>query len=168
MIIPSKRKPEFIESKFWLEIFRSIPPIIVAVYTAWKNFNDPPTHFKTALMLSGSAAWLGLASIFVILNARAQDRYTEEKDENLYDGLLGALHTLYGTLSAVLSIDEEEIEKLRITIMRVVYESKNANGEPQDLEQLLPYVGGAGGDPGRKLSIRCGIVDERAICGAKS
>lgn len=45
---------------------------------------------------------------------------------------------------------------MRLTIHRVVTRGKAV--PPEELEQLFPYMGGEGNSPGRRFSIRSGII----------
>jgi hypothetical protein len=95
-----------------------------------------------------------------VLHARAQDRERRRGDE--YDGFRAALHVLFGAVCEAAGLSGHECVngKVRITIHRVV--PKGKNGPPEELEQLLPYMGGPGSPPGRRFSIRSGIMGKAA------
>lgn len=108
-----------------------------------------------ALLLVFGILWLAGSSILKVLHAFQQDQ--EQKQKQDYDGLLGALHVLYGCISRNLSFGEQDYGRLRVTVHRVVPDTK-PDKAPEQLEQLLPYVGGKGKEAGRKFSIRSGII----------
>ena len=152
--IPGIKKLKFYEKKWIVECFAIVPPIILASVTAWINFQDPNKSGQAWLLVIG-IIWLVGASIVKVMNAYKQD--AEQKQKQDYDGLLGTLHVLYGSLSRHLNFGEKDYSRLRATVHRVVPHTK-ANQASEQLEQLLPYVGGKGKEPGRKFSIRSGII----------
>ncbi len=103
--------------------------------------------------------WLVIASVVKVLHAYQQDQ--EEKRKQDYDGLLGALHVLYGNISILLNFVNSDGGRLRVTMHRVVPPSIS-DKDAEELEQLLPYIGGEGKGAGRKFSIRSGIIGKAA------
>jgi putative methionine-R-sulfoxide reductase with GAF domain len=109
--------------------------------------------------LVAGAVWMVGASAGKVLHARAQDR--ERKRAGDYEGLHAALQVLFAAVCATARVGRQEqaTGRLRATIHRVV---PNGKHPPEELEQLLPYVGGPGDLPGRRFSIRSGIIGKAA------
>ena len=148
--IPGIRKRRFYERKWVVESLAVVPPIVAGAVAAYFNITDP-TKRILGWLLVGAVIWLAIASIVKVLNAYSKDK--EEKQKQEYEGLLGAIHVLYAAVSQHLNSDKD----LRVTIHRVVPPAEK-NQAAEELEQLLPYVGGSGGKPGRRFSIRSGII----------
>jgi len=151
--IPGRRRLRVYERKAAVEMLAVVPPVLTAAVTAVINLRDPGKRGLGWLLVAG-IAWLVAASVVRVLHARAQDR--EQKRREDYDGLLGAMHVLYGLVSARAGIGPQEHGRLRVTIHRVVQPVKG--GAAEELEQLLPYIGGARDGAGRKFSIRSGVI----------
>jgi hypothetical protein len=152
--IPGRRRPRIYERKMAVEMLAVVPPVLTAAVTATINLRDPGKRGLGWLLVAG-IAWLIAASIARVLHAHAQDREQQRRED--YDGLLGAMHVLFGLVSAQAGIGPDEHGRLRITIHRVVPPTvKGAAAE--ELEQILPYLGGAGGGAGRRFSIRSGVI----------
>jgi len=105
-----------------------------------------------AVALGFGVLWLIGSSTWKILHARTQDQAAEQQSS--HDGLLGALHVLHKSVAHACSINLAQGEDLRVTVHRVVPPLESA----EQLEQIVPYVGGAGGGAGRIFSIRSGIT----------
>lgn len=156
--IPGKSKRKIFEKEFIAVAIEFAPPLVASGVLAWAVHSDPG-DFHLAAIAGGTTIWLLGASVINVLKARSQDK--EKINEDPHEGLFGAIHSLYGILSAVLHIPVDDDGTLRITILRVVYDNLKDN-DPEFLEQLLPYVGGSGGAVGRRISIRTGIVGRAA------
>jgi hypothetical protein len=156
--IPGLRKERFYEKKYVVELLAVLPPLVTAAVGALVNLDDPAKR-TLGWWLAGATAWLALASILKVLHAAAQD--DERKRSMDYDGLRGALCVLYEIVRREAGLNAIGDGTLRMTIHRVVWPSKKAAGA-EELEQLLPYIGGTGGAPGRKFSIRAGVVGKAA------
>lgn len=154
MAIPGKKKPKLYEKKSVVEASAVIPPIITGVVAAAINIGDP-TKRTLGWVLLAAVGWLAVASVVKVLHAYSQDRELARKDD--YEGLLGAVHVLYGAISKAVGITDREHGRLRVTLHRVVPPPKRGDAA-EELEQLLPYVGGSGSAPGRTFSIRSGII----------
>ncbi|HEX6751823.1 MAG TPA: hypothetical protein VF092_31300 [Longimicrobium sp.] len=152
--IPGRRRRRFYERKAVVELLAVIPPVLTAAVTALVNIRDPERR-TLGWLLVGAIGWLLVSSVVKILHAYAQDREQKRREE--YDGLLGALHVLYGVVSTRAGIGPRDGGRLRVTVHRVVPPSGSGMAA-EELEQLLPYVGGQGGGPGRKFSIRSGVI----------
>ncbi|MFL5541665.1 MAG: hypothetical protein ACJ8J0_21950 [Longimicrobiaceae bacterium] len=151
--IPGRRRQRFYERKTVVELLAVVPPVAMGAVTAAINLRDPGKR-PFGWLLAAAIGWLVIASIVKVLHAQAQDREQRRREE--YDGLLGALHVLYAAVSARAGIDRQD-GRLRVTIHRVVPPSGKGRAA-EELEQLLPYVGGRGNDPGRRFSIRSGVI----------
>ncbi|HSU15545.1 hypothetical protein [Longimicrobium sp.] len=152
--IPGRRRPRFYERKTVVELLAIVPPVVTAGVTAYINLRDPGKR-TLGWLLVGAIGWLAAASIVRVLHAHAQDREQKRRDD--YDGLLGALYVLYGLVSARAAVGPHEHGRLRITIHRIVPPVAKGRAA-EELEQLLPYLGGDGGGPGRRFSIRAGVI----------
>ncbi len=100
----------------------------------------------------GASVWLAVASVVKVLNAQAQDA-AQKKSEG-YEGLLAALHVLHGAVRSRAGIESLHDGRVRTTIHRIV----SGDGAAEEVEQLLPYIGGTGSPPGRRFSVRSGII----------
>lgn len=152
--IPTVKTPRFYEKKWTVEAIAIGPPIILAGIAAWSSWFDVTKRWQGWIYMV-AVAWLGIASICKVAQAKTQDDV--QKYNQGHDGLFGAVHTIYGAISTHKNFSEQHDERLRITVHTVVA----ANGQdsaPEELEQLLPYVGGQGGAVGRRFSIRSGII----------
>lgn len=152
--IPGRRRQRFYERKTAVELLAVVPPVLTAAVAAAINLRDPARR-SLGWVLVAAIVWLAVASAVKVLHALSQDR--EQKRREDYDGLRGALHVLYGLVSTRAGIGPQDHGRLRTTIHRVV--QPVAKGEAaEELEQLLPYFGGPGNGPGRRFSIRSGVI----------
>jgi hypothetical protein len=103
----------------------------------------------------GATGWLVLASFIKVLHAAVQDRQRARGRD--YDGLRGSLWVLYEITRRAAGVEKPGDGTLRVTIYRVVLPRKKAESA-EELEQLLPYVGGTGGTARRTFSIRSGAI----------
>lgn len=158
-MIKGKKTPKLLEKKQIVEAVANIPPIATTGVSAWLTYRS---YRWTGIGLAIAALWLVVSWVMKFFNARAQDQ--EKRNEVSYDGFEGAIYALYATLSAHLKIPPGDDGKLRITMKRVVFPS-NDEHEPEYLEQMLPYIGGKGGDAGRRFSIRSGLSGRVALGG---
>jgi hypothetical protein len=152
--IPGHKK-RFYERKWIAEAVSAIPPIggaLYAVYAASKN-----DALKPAVpWLLASAGWLAFGLIWKIGLARR-----EEEKQSAKTPLYAALCVLQVTVARELGVDPAELDALRVTFHRVV----KPNRDPTKIEQLTPYVGGAGGEPGREFAIQAGVAGRAATTG---
>lgn len=149
--IPGKKVPKFYEKKWIVELLSIVPPIIAALYVA----NGASLNTSTAPYapwLWAGIGWLTVASLIKVVHAYQQDK--EEKLKHDHDGLSAALHVLHGSLASHSKLSEKNDGTLRVTIHRVVPPIET----PEQLEQLVPYIGGQGGSAGRIFSIRSGVA----------
>ncbi|HEV3050496.1 MAG TPA: hypothetical protein VGX50_09320 [Longimicrobium sp.] len=152
--IPGLRKERFYEKKYVVELTAVLPPLVTAAVGALVNLDDPAKR-TLGWWLAGATAWLALASIVKVLHAAAQDRDRNRVRE--YDGLRGSLWVLYETVRQAAALTTSGDGALRVNIHRVV-PAEGKSRASEWLEQLLPYIGGMGGAPGRTFSIRSGII----------
>jgi hypothetical protein len=155
-VIPGIRSPRIFEKKWIAEAFGAVPAIIVLGINAW-NDSAIPAKANSGWILGGASIRLVAASVIKVRQANAQDR--EQRHLRDHDGLRATLYVLYTCLSKNLNFGENDRGRLRITILRVVSPDE-ASGTTEELEQLLPYVGGDGGETGRRYSIHLGITGE--------
>ena len=154
--IPGPQKERFYEKKYVVELIAILPPLVTAAVGALVNLADPAKR-SLGWWLVGATAWLALASAIKVLHAAVQDR--ERKRARQYDGLYGSLWVLYDCVRRVAGVESTRGGTLRITIHRVVQATDAA---AEELEQLLPYIGGKGAPPGRRFSIRSGVIGRAA------
>ncbi|HEX5870682.1 MAG TPA: hypothetical protein VFY65_09715 [Longimicrobium sp.] len=156
--IPGRKKERFYEKKLVVELIAILPPLVTAAVGALVNLRDPAKR-TLGWWLVGATAWLVLASLVKVLYAAVQDR--ERKRGEDYDGLRGALWVLYETVRRAAGVEVVGDGTLRVTIHRVVPPSKKGRAAEQ-LEQLLPYIGGKGGPADRTFSIYSGVIGKAA------
>jgi hypothetical protein len=151
-MIPDRKGDRWFEKKAVIEALATVPP------GALTSLSDRQKRAFGWWLLAG-VVWLVAASAAKVLHARAQDRERKRSDE--HDGLRAALHVLFATVCRTAGISEEERAngRLRLTVHRVVTKRSEP---PEELEQLLPYMGGPGNPPGRRFSIRSGIIGKAA------
>ncbi|HEX6369104.1 MAG TPA: hypothetical protein VF006_09225 [Longimicrobium sp.] len=152
--IPGPQKERFYEKKYVVELIAVLPPLVTAAVGALVSLGDPAKR-TLGWWLTGAAAWLALASAVKVLHAAAQDR--DRKRVQDYDGLRGSLWVLYEAVRGRAGLEGVDDGKLRVTIHRVVPPRKRG-ATTEQLEQLLPYVGGMGGAARRTFSIRSGVI----------
>lgn len=152
--IPGRRRTRFYEKRHVVEGVSVVPPLVTAVCAAAANLGNAATHPVGWALLAG-AGWLSVSSVVKVLHAGAQERERRRAED--YEGLLGALCVLHGIIRRVLDLPEQPDGLLRVTIHRVVPHPVPGRA-PEELEQLVPYVGGGGGGAGRRFSVRSGIV----------
>jgi len=154
-MIPDRKGDRWYEKKAVIEALATVPPVLAAAIGALISLAQRQQRAFGWWLLAG-AVWLIGASVAKVLHARAQDRERKRSDE--HDGLRAALHVLFTTVCRMAGIAEEQrtAGRLRLTIHRVVTRGKS--DPPEELEQLLPYMGGPGSPPGRRFSIRSGII----------
>jgi hypothetical protein len=148
--IPGPQKERFYEKKYVVELIAILPPLVTAAVGALVSLGDPAKR-TLGWWLVGATAWLAMASGVKVLHAAVQDR--DRKRVKEYDGLRGSLWVLYEAVRQTAAFPGLADGTLRVTIHRVVPELER-------LEQLLPYIGGKGGLPGRTFSIRSGVVGQ--------
>lgn len=156
--IPGPQKERFYEKKYVVELIAILPPLVTAAVGALVNLGDPAKR-TLGWWLAGATGWLALSSVFKVLHAAAQDR--ERKRARQHDGLRGSLWVLYESVRREAGVEARADGTLRLTIHRVVRTTTDGAGA-QELEQLLPYVGGNGAPPGRRFSIRSGVIGKAA------
>ncbi|HSK71361.1 MAG TPA: hypothetical protein VK892_06675, partial [Pyrinomonadaceae bacterium] len=151
--IPGVKPTPFYQKKWFSELVGSVPPIIVVLIAAVVNLQDESRQvFGFAGVVA--AIWLFLAGIVKILQASKQD--SEEALKYNFEGIKASLITLHELVSEMRGFTEAERNngQLRVTMHRV-----DSAGKPnEEMEQLIPYIGGEGGAAGRKFSIRSGII----------
>lgn len=153
--IPGPKRLRFYERKWVVEGIAVVPALLAALVGAVLSLTDPdPFKKQLGWLLLLGALWLAVASVVKVLGAYAQDRAQQLSQD--YDGLQGAVQVLHAMLAKQLDLPPND-GSLRITLHRVVFLQRVAQ-PPQELEQILAYVGGPGGGAGRRFSIRSGIT----------
>jgi putative methionine-R-sulfoxide reductase with GAF domain len=158
-MIPDRKGDRWYERKAVIEALATVPPILAAAIGALTSLSDRQKRAFGWWLLAG-VVWMVGASVAKVLHARAQDRESKRADD--YEGLRAALHVLFAAVceTAGLSAKDRCTGRVRITIHRVVPNGKDR--PPEELEQLLPYMGGPGSAAGRRFSIRSGIIGKAA------
>jgi len=85
---------------------------------------------------------------------RAVDQDKQQAQANTPDGILAAVHVVYHVLAHWCQDKGTDPGNLRINFHSVIKQPKQGIY----LEQIIPYVGGNGGPPGRRTDIKTGIV----------
>lgn len=153
--IPGPKRDRLYEKKGFVEAIAILPPLVTAAVGAAVNVRDPARR-TLGVWLAAATVWLLAASVIKVLHALAQDR--DRKRTQDYDGLAAALEVLHSTVRGRTGLGPHGDGMLRVTIHRVVPARKKGRA-PQELEQLLPYVGARSpGGKGRTFSIRSGII----------
>lgn len=152
--IPGRKQDRFYEKKLVVELVAVLPALVTAAVGALVNLADPGKR-TLGWWLAGATAWLALASVVKVLHAAAQDRDRKRIEEHA--GLRGALWVLYETVRTAAGPGTVGDGALRVTVHRLVDEKKKGV-EARQLEQLVPYIGGQGGPPNRKFSMRSGAI----------
>jgi hypothetical protein len=157
-MIPGRRVDRWFEKKAVIEALATVPPVLAAAIGALASLADPHTQVM-GWWLAAGAVWLVGASGAKVLHARAEDRQRRRVED--YEGLRSALHMLFAAVCHTAGFEEADRAsgRLRVTMHRVV---PNGENPPEELEQLLPYVGGPGEPPGRRFSTRTGIIGRAA------
>jgi hypothetical protein len=152
--IPGRKLVPFYRRRWFTEFVTVVPPVIAGGVTAYLNYIDPLKRNLGILLFAG-LVWLIIASLLKVSNAHEQDRTQEKAQE--HEGLLGAVHTLYGSVDEHRKTTDKKDAKFRATIHRVVF--PEASGRPvEELEQLLNYIGEDGTGARRRFSVRSGII----------
>jgi hypothetical protein len=151
--LPGVHRPRFYEHKFAVESLGVVPPLVTGIVAAVANAAHPETRILGWVLAVG-ACWLGIASAVRLLHARSEDR--QRKGVRDHDGLYAALHVLWAIVSNRAGCGAPD-GTLRLTLHRVVPAPADRGGA-QELEQLLPYLGGPGAGAGRTFSIRSGVI----------
>lgn len=146
--IPAPQKERFWEKKYLVELIAVLPPLVTAAVGALVSLSDPEKR-TLGWWLVGATAWLALASALKVMHAAVQDR--ERARGRDYDGLRGSLWVLYEVARRVAGVEKPGDGTLRVTIYRVVLPRRKGDSA-EELEQLLPYVGGTGGTARRRFS----------------
>jgi hypothetical protein len=148
--IPGKTSRKIYEHKWIVETVSVVPPVIAAGYAAYAANANPNTAASVPWLLFG-IVWLILASIVKILQAFQQDK--EFAMRNTHEGLAGASRVLHASVLKQANLPQKSGE-LRVTVHRVVPPLES----PKHYEQLIPYIGGNGGEAFRLFPIHTGIT----------
>lgn len=162
--IPGVRKPGLLLRKFLPEAVSALGALAASGVTTWRLALDP--NLRNLAWTAGlSTALVAIGGAIRVRQALKEDG--DEARQHDHEGLLGAVHVMHAVLSGVVGIGPGASDTLRITVHRVVPVERNraqarsragrSNG-PEEIEQLLPYTGGSGGEAGRRFSIRSGVT----------
>lgn len=151
-MIPDRKVERWLDRKAVVEALTVIPPVVAAAVTGLIATREPAKR-PFGLVLLAAAAWLLAASLVKVVHAHRQDRDHQRSDE--HDGLRAVLYALHELISTIRGEGQ-----LRVTLHRVVMRRKGR--EAEELEQILPYIGGPGRNAGRTFSIRAGIIGRAA------
>ena len=150
--IPGFAKKRLITSKWFIESVTSVPAVVVAGIAAYRLFDSPQT-VSLAWLSVAAAGWLTIALILKILSAHMQD-IADHKAKDHGD-IRAAMHVLHAAVAGACSLNmETRHERLRATFHRVV----PPIDQPEQMEQITPYVGGSNNGAGRSFSIRSGVT----------
>lgn len=147
---PGIEKVPWYAKELPLALLGDVPLVITALVAAFQ------AEKAIRYVLFGVACWTFLFLIVRAVSALRKDK--KRRKEESPDDLVGCLLVLYNAIEHCVDIGDLDDEKrrLRITVYRI---------DGETLEQCTSYVGGVGGKPGRKMSIRTGIVGHVARTG---
>ncbi len=147
----SKMYRRWYERGWVIDAVSVVPPVVAASVSAWNNLRafDPDTQFLGRILVF-SVVWLLIASVLKVLHAYRKD----QSEADAHRDVQAALAVLHAVVAGQCRFSDQG--RLRITILRVV---QTEGGRPvEELEQLVPYVGGSGRGAGRRFSVRSGIA----------
>ena len=153
--IKGLRRIRLWEKKWFVELLGSGPSVLAGVAAAFTL--SEPRGMWFYVLLAG-ATWLLIASGLKIWLALEEDRSIVVESE--HQGITACLHVLHASIVHQGKLEfpgtSEAAFDLRVTFHRVV----EPLDDPKNLEQLVDYVGGAGGGRGRFLNIQSGITGQ--------
>ncbi len=149
--IPGKSNKKIYELKWFSEGLSIVPPIVAAGFVAYKAHLDAQIDPSVVVLLVLGIVWLMASSVLKVVAAFRSDQ--ESKHKNGHEGLEAALRVLHAAIATQSKVDSDN-GALRATIHRVLPPLDN----PKTLEQIVPYIGGAGGGAFRRFPIHCGIT----------
>jgi hypothetical protein len=160
--LPDVKEPGWRKQKFWPEFLLLVATLVASLATAIKLYPEPPTcppcPGPTSWVWFGAAV---VAFVSTVIAGAMKLEQTSDKDKDDAEvkgpiSLIGCLFTLHSTILGLKDLDALDRTALRITVHKV------KNGK---LEQLVPYVGGEGGKPGRKIGMY-GVVGRAVLTNA--
>ncbi|MFM9902980.1 MAG: hypothetical protein ACKVQJ_00245 [Pyrinomonadaceae bacterium] len=164
--IPEPKTKHFYHKSWFIELLSFLGALIAGLPAAaiaiGRIFYPQASTNANELAL----AWIGLAGVFLLIVTgvvkilQGSWKDTHEADEERYDGLRASVRLIHSLVRQYYGFDQKETEKLRVTIHRIV--KPKPRRSPEELEQVIDYVGGSGGGKGRKFSIRSGITGKAA------
>jgi hypothetical protein len=156
MTLPPPQKTRWYTTELATTLFAAVPTVLTAVGGIVKGCREEARAFVQLGVAVLLATLLG--TTVRALRSRQKDR--GEAARRSPADLESGLYTLHSAVVALrgLPYDERAVEKLRVTIFRL--------DEGEDVvEQLVPYVGGAGGGAGTRWSARSGVVGRAVLQG---
>jgi hypothetical protein len=156
MTLPAPKKTRWFATELATTLFAATPTVLAAAGGIAKGWRDDSRGFVVFGVAIVVATALGTA--FRALQSRRKD--LRDAARRSPADLEAGLYTLHSAVVAMrgLPYDDHAIEKLRVTIFRLV-EHEDA------VEQIVPFVGGAGGGEGRRLSARSGVIGRAVLQG---
>lgn len=125
-----------------------------AILAALRLYGSPGnrTYFMVAMTLAAIAL---VASVIKAVRSVAKEhRYEPLREPKEIAGWAsGCYKLLDDTVDPSVNFNAGDV---RLTVYRVVYDKHRI--EPEGLQQIISYVGGSGGPPGRTVSARSGII----------
>lgn len=154
--IPGVRKTPWWDKEWLVELVASALPLFALSYSAWDKW---PTGWGKLFL--AAIGWVLVVAALKIHRARKNDRDRDQKESPA--DLLGCTEVLYQTIQHVFGTNAA-VSRCRVTIHRVIPLRPGEQPTQQELEQVIPYVGGAnvGGGKGRKFPIHAGIIGRAA------
>lgn len=162
--IPETKKKRFYEKSWFLELL-GIPSALIAGVPTLAVALPTLLHSSERSRGEVALAWTGVAGVVLLIvigvvkliQGYAKDKIAD--DTQRLDGLHAALHVIHSVVRHNRGFSRNDRERLRVTIHRVVKAGEHG-GSPDEIEQLLNYVGGKGGGAGRRFSVRSGITGQ--------
>ncbi|MGB2987767.1 MAG: hypothetical protein WBE26_18015 [Phycisphaerae bacterium] len=153
--IPGVMKPPWWDREWLVELVAGGGAALAIVGSIWEQSSRDDDSNKGFIFLVIALVWLLAAAIVKVARARRRDK-RRIRMESPAD-LRGCTQVLYYAIKQACDLSDDEQDALRITIHRII-KPENRDEDPEQLEQVIPYVGGKGGGEGRTFSIQTGII----------
>ncbi|UCC29698.1 MAG: hypothetical protein JSU86_16025 [Phycisphaerales bacterium] len=153
--IPGVMKPTWLDREWPVELIAAVCPAFAIVWSIREQLTKDEPSFLGAILFGAALLWLIALGVLKVFLARRRDK-RRIRMESPAD-LVGCIQVLYHAVKHQCALDKDDETTLRATIHRVV-KPDSPGDDPEVLEQVIPYIGGAGGGEGRRFSTKCGII----------
>ena len=156
MMLSIARKPRWYATELATTLVAAVPTILTAFGAIAKGLREETRAFVSLGIVVLLATLVG--TTFKAIQSRLKDvRDAAAKSPSDLEAGLYALHSAIVAMRG-LPYNDHALEKLRVTVFSLL-------GDEDCVEQILPFVGGAGGGEGTKFSARSGIVGRAVLRG---
>ncbi|HEY2847954.1 MAG TPA: GAF domain-containing protein [Pyrinomonadaceae bacterium] len=165
--IPEPKKKRFYHKSWFSEALGIPGALITAIPTITLFIRRVFIEDQTVSRADMWLVYVGMFGVVLLITqglsklAAARWKDQHEEDEDRFDGFLSALHLIHSIVRHKAGFSRSSVNRLRVTVQRIVPPEK-AGTSPEELEQVLDYIGGKGGGKGRRFSIRSGITGKAA------